>query len=317
MLSHENNELLVRVSRGTPMGDLMRRYWHPVATSQQLPGPDGSPFRTKLLGERYVLFRNTDGVVGMLDEFCMHRGASLALGRVEGNTIQCLYHGWRFDVDGAVVETPNNADPRYKARMKAPAYPVVEYGGVIWAYVGPPELKPQFRRFAAYEVPERQRFTMRVNVKCNYLALWEGGLDSSHVSVLHTNQARRSWAAERGSALVDSAKWRSMDDPTPVFEVEDTAFGYHHTQDDRLVDRILAVCGHIRGGRLIVVRHFPYDKVDFGSANNAPGRKYRWRNPHVAHFRRTVPIRRQLSDGSIVISERRIFNFKNRGRIVH
>jgi nitrite reductase/ring-hydroxylating ferredoxin subunit len=234
MLSHENNELLVRVGPGAPMGEVMRRYWHPVATSAQLPGPDCAPLRTRLLGERFVVFRNTDGVAGMLDEFCMHRGASLALGRVEGHGIQCLYHGWKFAVDGTVLETPNHPDCRFKERMKAPAYPVVEKGGLIWAYIGPAELKPPFREFAAHEAPPENRINIRVNVKCNYLALWEGGLDSSHVSVLHTNQARRSWAAERGVANLDYTKWRPMDDPSPVFEVEDTPFGYHYSATRKL-----------------------------------------------------------------------------------
>ncbi len=88
----------------------MRRYWHPVATSAQLPAPDCNPLRLKVLGERYVAFRDTDGKVGVLDELCMHRGASLAIGRVEEGGIRCLYHGWKFAVDGTILETPNLAD---------------------------------------------------------------------------------------------------------------------------------------------------------------------------------------------------------------
>lgn len=228
MLSRENNETLVRVGPGTDMGAAMRRYWHPVATSAQLPRPDCKPLRTRLLGEDFVVFRNSTGQVGMLDELCMHRGASLALGRVEGGAIQCLYHGWKFAIDGTILDTPNHADCRFREKTKAKAYPVVEKNGLIWAYIGPKELQPPFRTFASDEVPEANRVVIRVNVKANYLQLWEGGLDSSHVSTLHTNQARPSWAAERGIDS-DGTKWTPMEDPSPTFACEDTPFGYHYS----------------------------------------------------------------------------------------
>ena len=141
MVTKAENETLVRVGRGTPMGDLMRRYWHPVATSAQLPGADCAPLKTMLLGERFVVFRDSQGRVGMFDELCMHRGASLALGRVEDGGITCLYHGWKFAVDGTILETPNNADGRLRQRLKAPAYDTIERSGLIWAYIGPKELK--------------------------------------------------------------------------------------------------------------------------------------------------------------------------------
>ena len=227
MVTKVENETLVRVGPGTDIGEFMRRYWHPVATSAQLPKPDGNPLRTKLLGERFVVFRDSEGRVGMLDELCMHRGASLGLGRVEEGGITCLYHGWKYAVDGTILETPNHADCKYRQRMKAPAYDVVEQSGLIWAYIGAKEHKPPFRRFAADEVPVANRYVLRINMKANYLQLWEGGLDSSHVSILHTNQARTSWAASRGHDN-HSTKWTAMDDPSPVFQVEDTLFGYHY-----------------------------------------------------------------------------------------
>lgn len=235
MVTRAENELLIHVGPGTDMGEFMRRYWHPVATSAQLPEPDSRPLRTKLLGERYVLFRDSSGKVGMLDELCMHRGASLAIGRVEEGGITCLYHGWKFAVDGTILETPNNPDCKYKERMKARAYDVVERSGLIWAYVGAREHKPPFRRFAADAVPDENRLVLRINLKVNYLQLWEGGVDSSHVSVLHTNQARTSWAAGRGVGVdLDPTKWSPMDDPSPEFAVEDTPFGYHYSATRRL-----------------------------------------------------------------------------------
>ncbi len=233
MVSQAENNTLVRVGPGTQVGELMRRYWHPVATSAQLPGPDCKPLRAKLLGQRFVVFRDSNGNAGMLDELCMHRGASLAFGRVEEGGIRCLYHGWKFAVDGTILETPNHADCRYRERMKAPAYSVVERSGLIWAYIGPKEHQPPFRTFAADNVDPENRLVIRINMKANYLQLWEGGVDSSHVSVLHTNQARKSWGAERG-ADVDVTKWSPMDDAAPVFEAEDTPFGYHYAATRKL-----------------------------------------------------------------------------------
>ncbi len=233
MVTLAENETLVRVGPGTPMGEYMRRYWHPVATSAQLPAPDCAPLRTKLLGQRFVVFRDSDGRPGMLNELCMHRGASMALGRVEEGGIRCLYHGWKFAVDGTILETPNHPDGRLAQRLKAPAYDVVERSGLLWAYIGPQEHKPPLRRFAADDVPDANRYVLRINVKANYLQLWEGGLDSSHVSVLHTNQARRSWGAARG-LHADVTKWTPMDDAMPIFQVEDTPFGYHYSATRRL-----------------------------------------------------------------------------------
>ncbi len=116
MLTTEQNERLTRVGKGTPMGTLLRRYWHPIALSTELPGRDSDPIVRKLLGERFVLFRDTEGRVGVMDEACLHRGASMALGRVEEGGIRCIYHGWKFDVTGKLLDTPNNPDPRFRER---------------------------------------------------------------------------------------------------------------------------------------------------------------------------------------------------------
>lgn len=228
MLSREDNETLCRVGPGTRMGKVMRRYWHPIATSAQLPEPDCSPLRTKLLGERFVVFRDTTGKVGVLDEYCMHRGVSLALGRVEQGGIRCLYHGWKFAVDGTLLETPNHPDPRLCQALKANAYPAREVSGLIWTYIGPAELEPPFRRFAYDEVPASHRVIHRVNVTANYLQLAEGGVDSSHVGILHTNQVRPSWRARRqrtDAGVLDAA---IMEDNAPSLEIEDTPFGFHY-----------------------------------------------------------------------------------------
>jgi phenylpropionate dioxygenase-like ring-hydroxylating dioxygenase large terminal subunit len=230
MLSREDNDVLCRVGPGTPGGTLMRRFWHPVCTSAQLPHPDCAPLRVRLLGEDYVAFRDTAGQVGFLEELCMHRGASLALGRVEEGGIRCLYHGWKFSASGAVLETPNNADPKYAARMKAPAFPVREEGGIVWAYVGPIELLPAFSRYAFMDAEPGHRVVLRINVACNYLQLVEGGEDSSHVGVLHTNMARPGWKDNEftpNSDVVNPAALAS-NDLEPALKIEDTAFGFQY-----------------------------------------------------------------------------------------
>ncbi|WP_219214204.1 Rieske 2Fe-2S domain-containing protein [Variovorax boronicumulans] len=230
MLNREDNALLCEVGPGTPMGRMMRRYWHPVCTSAQLAGADAPPLRVKLLGENYVAFRDSHGDVGVLEELCMHRGASLALGRVEDGGLRCLYHGWKFDVRGAVLETPNQSDPKYRARMKAPAFPVREEGGLVWAYVGPKELQPEFSRYAFMEAEPAHRVVLRVNVACNYLQLVEGGEDSSHVGVLHTNMARPGWKENDflpNADVVNPAALAS-NDLDPALKMEETAFGFQY-----------------------------------------------------------------------------------------
>jgi phenylpropionate dioxygenase-like ring-hydroxylating dioxygenase large terminal subunit len=229
MLNRQDNELICRVGPGTPMGEMMRRYWHPVCTSAQLER-DAKPLRVRLLGEDFVAFRDTEGRVGVFEELCMHRGASLALGRVEEGGLRCLYHGWKFAVDGTVLETPNNADPKYRTRMKAPAFAVREDGGVVWAYLGPKELQPAFSRYAFMDAAPAHRVVLRINVDCNYLQLVEGGEDSSHVGVLHTNMARPGWKEgdfEPNPDVVNPAALVS-NDLEPGLKIEETAFGFQY-----------------------------------------------------------------------------------------
>ena len=230
MLNREENSLLCQVGPGMPMGEMMRRYWHPVCTSAQLQGPDSGPLRVRLLGEDFVAFRDSSGKVGVLDELCMHRGASLALGRVEEGGLRCLYHGWKFSVQGALLETPNHSDPKYRARMKAPVYPVREDGGVVWAYIGPEEHQPAFSRYSFMDADTAHRVVLRVNVNCNYLQLVEGGEDTSHVGVLHTNMARPGWKDKDFKPNPDVVNPAALvsDDLEPALEIEDTDFGFQY-----------------------------------------------------------------------------------------
>jgi phenylpropionate dioxygenase-like ring-hydroxylating dioxygenase large terminal subunit len=227
---HESNDVLTQVGPGTPLGDLMRRYWHPIALSSQVE-PDGAPLRTKLLGERFVVFRDTHGSAGVLDEFCMHRGASLALGRNEEGGLRCLYHGWKFSVDGAILETPNHADRHFCERMRAPSFPVHEQSGLIWTYIGPKELRPPFRRFGFDTVPTSNRAVCRANNKASWLPLFENGFDSSHVPILHGMAFQhgllgaRTRKNERVAPGAPDRKWSQL---APSYVCEDASFGFHY-----------------------------------------------------------------------------------------
>src|ERR1700744_5196292 len=153
MLTAEENEVLCRVGPGTPMGTVLRRYWTPAFQLGDLPAPDCPPVRVTILGENFVAFRDTSGRLGFLDELCCHRGASLALGRVEDCGIRCLYHGWKYAVDGTIMETPNLPTPTFRERVKHGAYPVREAGGVAGVYLGPPGAEPPFPAFGWASAP--------------------------------------------------------------------------------------------------------------------------------------------------------------------
>jgi phthalate 4,5-dioxygenase oxygenase subunit len=231
MLTSQENEILTQVGPGTPMGRMMRRFWLPVCTSAQLPEPDSDPLRAGLLGESFVVFRDTAGQVGVLDERCMHRCASLALGRVEQGGIRCLYHGWKFAADGKVLDTPNNRNARFRDRMRAPAFPVREAGGLVWTYIGPKDQQPEFPHYAFMDGPDSDRAVIRLNTPANYLQLFEGGVDSSHVGILHSDQANPSWMNEEFTPRDDedfNPGALASPDNAPALEVEDTAFGFHY-----------------------------------------------------------------------------------------
>lgn len=184
MLSKERNERITRVGPGTPMGNTMRRYWMPALLSWELPEPDCAPVRVRLLGEDLVAFRATDGRIGILDELCPHRLASLWLGRNEDNGLRCVYHGWKFDVEGRCVEQMNEVRD-FCSKVHITAYPAVEVGGVVWVYMGPADKKPPLPNYAWTQVPANQRFASKVVEECNWLQALEGGIDTSHFTILH------------------------------------------------------------------------------------------------------------------------------------
>ena len=186
MLSKEENKIVTRVGPDTPMGRTLRRYWMPALLASELGEPDGPPVRVRLLGEDLVAFRDTQGRIGLIDELCPHRLASMYFGRNEECGLRCVYHGWKFDVTGACTDMMNEPEEHdFKHKIHTTAYPTIELGGLIWAYLGPAEKMPPPPKFAWTQVPETQRHVTKVMQESNWLQGLEGGLDTSHAPIMH------------------------------------------------------------------------------------------------------------------------------------
>jgi nitrite reductase/ring-hydroxylating ferredoxin subunit len=227
MLSAEENSYLCSVGPGTPMGALLRRYWLPICLSSDVTEPDGPPRKFRLVGQDFVVFRDTNGTVGVLDEKCMHRGASLAIGRVDDCGIRCLYHGWKFGADGSIHETPNLPDSRFKKRLRAPAYPVHEAGQIVWVYLGPEDKRPPAPNYVWMLVPDDHLAMTKMVLKGNFVQAVEGEIDSSHVGLLHQTEVRLARVGEYDPDGFGRDKFPTTDE-APRLEVEDTQFGFHY-----------------------------------------------------------------------------------------
>jgi phthalate 4,5-dioxygenase len=217
MLKPQENERITRVGPGTPMGNVFRRYWLPVLLASELPEPDGAPVRVRVLGEDLVAFRATDGKVGLVEAYCPHRRAPMFFGRNEECGLRCVYHGWKFDVDGSCVDMPSEPpDSLFKTKVKIGAYPTVEGGDIIWAYLGPPELQPAPPDYELLRVPKTHRFVSKTFENANYLQGLEGGLDTSHSSFAHNEK-------------IGDANWIRNRDGAPRLDVEKTDYGFYYT----------------------------------------------------------------------------------------
>lgn len=219
MFSKEDNEALTRVGPGTPLGELFRRYWIPALLAEELPAPDCAPVRVRLLGEDLVAFRDSQGRVGLLDEHCSHRRVSLFYGRNEECGLRCAYHGWKYDIEGNVLETP--AEPPgsgLKDRVLHPAYPCKEATGIVFAYLGPKDRMPLLPNYDWFTVPPSHVKSFKYRLQCNYLQSLEGDCDPSHLTFLH-----------RGNPEISSSY-----DVVPVsYNVEQTRFGLRYTVNKR------------------------------------------------------------------------------------
>ncbi len=227
MLVAEENNRLCRVEGDAPMGKLMRRHWVPAALSEQLGERDGTPIRLRLMGEDLVAFRDTEGRLGVLGEFCTHRKASLAFGRNEECGLRCLYHGWKFDVEGNVVEMPSEPkESGFAEKVKHKAYPAREAGGFVWVYMGPAAEMPAFEPPSWAPTPEAKVSVVRIELPCNWAQVMEGQIDSAHSSSLHSSDMKPARVATAGAT--DSHWTRPSTDKNPRIQVQVTNYGMRY-----------------------------------------------------------------------------------------
>ena len=227
MLTSEENDLLCRVVGKAPMGQLMRRHWTPVCLVEEVGEPDGTPIRARIFGEDLVVFRDTLGRVGVMDEYCPHRRASLVLGRNEDCGLRCLYHGWKMDVQGNVLEMVSEpVASGMTQKVKHLAYPTQEWGDLVWAYMGPPETQTAFEPPRWAPTPEVRVTIAKVIIPCNWAQILEGAIDSAHSSSLHSSDmvpARVDGAKATGTAWL-----RPSTDKAPRLQVERGAYGFRY-----------------------------------------------------------------------------------------
>jgi len=227
MLSAADNELLVRTSAGTPMGEYFRRYWLPVALSKEMPGPDSPPIRVKVMGEELVAFRDTNGRVGLIEPRCAHRGSSLFFGRNEECGLRCIHHGWKYDVEGRCVEMPNvEADAGMRGKIFIKAYPTREFGELVWAYLGPREVMPELPQLEHGVLPASHRYVTKRLQQCNWAQSMDGAVDTAHFSFLHM-PAPKFVSNSNATIAADENRIRWLrNDPLPRFTILDHDVGF-------------------------------------------------------------------------------------------
>ena len=227
MLTPEENDILTRVTGDAPMARLMRQHWTPVCLIEEVAEPDGTPLRVEVLGESYVAFRDSKGRLGMLDELCPHRKASLVYGRNEECGLRCLYHGWKMDVEGNVVAMSSEPEGSpLMDKVKARAYPVVEWGGFVWAWLGDKDQMPEFQPPAFAPTADTPVAILKVRVPANWAQIHEGQIDSAHSSSLHSSTMKP--ARVEGAAADDKAWYRPSTDKSPRMQTETTSYGFHY-----------------------------------------------------------------------------------------
>lgn len=223
MLRKEVNDLLTQTGVDAPMGKMFRQYWIPALLARELPEDDCAPVRVKLLGERLIAFRDSKGRYGLIDEFCAHRGVSLWFGRNEEGGLRCPYHGWKYDVDGNCTEvTSEPEESGFCEKIKLQAYPLIKVGDVLWTHMGDKDERPPEPVWEFATVPAEQTYTSKRWQECNWLQAMEGGIDSSHVSFLHSGGLK-------SDPLFKGAKGNEYNhaDKKPIFEVTEAEGGLY------------------------------------------------------------------------------------------
>jgi phthalate 4,5-dioxygenase oxygenase subunit len=220
MLSREDNELLCKVGPGTPTGALLRQYWIPALMSSELPERDGAPVRVRLLGENLIAFRVTSGKIGLIQNHCPHRGASLFFGRNEEEGLRCVYHGWKYSCEGHCVDMPNEPEEsNFKSKIHATAYPCVERNDIIWTYMGPRQTPPPLPDIEPNMLPQGEYQVQKVLRECNWFQGLEGDIDTSHLGFLHLG------AVKPEQTKPGTFDYYNVTDRAPKYEVVDTEFG--------------------------------------------------------------------------------------------
>ena len=227
MLTHEENDLLCRVEGKAPMGQLMRRHWVPVCLIEEVAEADGTPVKARILGEDLVVFRDSEGRVGVLDEYCPHRRASLVFGRNEEGGLRCLYHGWKMDVQGNVLEMASEPQASGMAcKVKHKTYPVKEWGGMVWAYMGPQGAVPDFEPPRWAPSADARVAIAKVVLPVNWAQILEGAIDSAHSSSLHSSDMVP--ARVQGAEATDKSWLRPSTDKAPRLQVQRTDYGFRY-----------------------------------------------------------------------------------------
>jgi phthalate 4,5-dioxygenase len=227
MLSHEENDLLARVEGDAPMGKLMRQHWTPVCLIEEVAEADGKPLLVEAIGGRYVAFRDSEGKLGLLDELCPHRRASLVFGRNEDCGLRCLYHGWKFDVEGncvAMSSEPEGSPLHEKVKHKS--YKTVEWGGFVWAWLGAEEDMYPFSPPAFAPTEDTQVSILKIRIPANWAQITEGQIDSAHSSSLHSSDMKP--ARVEGASADDQAWYRPSTDKSPRMQTQTTSYGFHY-----------------------------------------------------------------------------------------
>jgi phthalate 4,5-dioxygenase oxygenase subunit len=278
MISREENNLLTQTAPGTPCGELMRRFWQPIALSEELP-PGGAPLRVKVLGEELVLFRDDHGQPGLLGMHCSHRGTDLSYGRIENGGLRCIYHGWLYDVCGRIIEQPGEpGGGANRDQIKHRAHPCRESGGVIFAYMGPGE-PPLLPDYEFLNIPEEQRTATKILYNCNYLQGNEGNIDPVHLSFLHQFLADAATPLRRVVPGTDTTDNRLLGkDIAPTIEVEITDFGL----------RICSLRAYGEDKTYLRVTNFVMPNLAaFGGSTVGEGYSVHWHVPidHTSHWK--------------------------------
>ncbi|HEY2988240.1 MAG TPA: Rieske 2Fe-2S domain-containing protein [Candidatus Binatia bacterium] len=299
MITQEENNLLTQIGPGTPCGNLLRRYWQPVALMEELPA-GGAPRHARICGEDLVLFRDERGRPGLLGIHCSHRGTDLSYGRVEDGGLRCLYHGWLYDIHGKVLEQPGEpGGGAHRDEICHLAYPCREAGGVIFAYLGPGE-PPLLPNYEFLTVPEEHRTVTKILIHCNYLQGNEGNIDPVHLSFLHQSLADGDIPRRRfvqGSEESDNSLLGR--DVTPSIDVEVTDFGL----------RIYTVRGAASDKSYLRITNFIFPNASaFGGSTIGEGYSVHWHVPiddgshwkYIFMFSRERPLSRELHNWSLV-----------------